>query len=230
MSGHSRSSSGGASRPACTAAAGSCGASWSAPISSDSSSPSSLAEIADSRTTHRQVQLRRGDASLCPHAPRMGIRRAALRALRPGRPAHDPRHRRRDRKRVQHGHRLHLALLRVHLADGDRASAGDETPGLLDARGGLVPLARALARSIVRGRRELRPEHGHRRRRRGRPDVAEKLLRHPEYGVNVVGFVDSEPKQPMRDVEDLTILGPPERPGRDRPRLRRRARDHRLLP
>jgi exopolysaccharide biosynthesis polyprenyl glycosylphosphotransferase len=75
----------------------------------------------------------------------------------------------------------------------------------------LVPLARALARSIVRGRESFvqntvivgAGEVGQ--------TIAEKLLRHPEYGVNVVGFVDSEPKQPMRDVEDLTILGPPER-------------------
>jgi exopolysaccharide biosynthesis polyprenyl glycosylphosphotransferase len=43
--------------------------------------------------------------------------------------------------------------------------------------------------------------------------IAQKLLRHPEYGVNVVGFIDSEPKKPVRDIGDLTILGPPERLG-----------------
>jgi exopolysaccharide biosynthesis polyprenyl glycosylphosphotransferase len=41
--------------------------------------------------------------------------------------------------------------------------------------------------------------------------IAEKLLRHPEYGVNVVGFVDTEPKEQRVALADLTILGPPER-------------------
>jgi exopolysaccharide biosynthesis polyprenyl glycosylphosphotransferase len=75
----------------------------------------------------------------------------------------------------------------------------------------LVPLARALARGAARTRSSFiqntvivgAGDIGQ--------GVAEKLLRHPEYGVNVVGFVDSEPKQPVRDVGDLTILGPPER-------------------
>jgi exopolysaccharide biosynthesis polyprenyl glycosylphosphotransferase len=74
-----------------------------------------------------------------------------------------------------------------------------------------VPLSRALARAAARSRPSFiqntvivgAGEVGQ--------GIAEKLLRHPEYGVNVVGFVDSEPKQPVRDVGDLTILGPPER-------------------
>ncbi len=40
--------------------------------------------------------------------------------------------------------------------------------------------------------------------------VARKLLKHPEYGVNVVGFVDSAPKERRNDLEDLTILGEPD--------------------
>ncbi|HZE04602.1 MAG TPA: sugar transferase [Solirubrobacteraceae bacterium] len=44
--------------------------------------------------------------------------------------------------------------------------------------------------------------------------VGRKLLRHPEYGVNVVGFVDREPRARRSDLpEHLTILGPPERLG-----------------
>jgi len=39
--------------------------------------------------------------------------------------------------------------------------------------------------------------------------IAEKLRRHPEYGVNVVGFVDREPKEQRESLGDLTILGPP---------------------
>jgi exopolysaccharide biosynthesis polyprenyl glycosylphosphotransferase len=42
--------------------------------------------------------------------------------------------------------------------------------------------------------------------------IARKLVRHPEYGVNVVGFVDRDPKMRRADLpEHLTILGPPDR-------------------
>jgi exopolysaccharide biosynthesis polyprenyl glycosylphosphotransferase len=37
--------------------------------------------------------------------------------------------------------------------------------------------------------------------------VAKKLLRHPEYGINVVGFVDSDPKDRHRGLEHLALLG-----------------------
>jgi exopolysaccharide biosynthesis polyprenyl glycosylphosphotransferase len=41
--------------------------------------------------------------------------------------------------------------------------------------------------------------------------VARKLLNHPEYGINLVGFVDAEPKERRPDLGDLTLLGPPDR-------------------
>ena len=41
--------------------------------------------------------------------------------------------------------------------------------------------------------------------------VARKLLNHPEYGINLVGFLDANPKERREDMEDLTLLGPPER-------------------
>jgi exopolysaccharide biosynthesis polyprenyl glycosylphosphotransferase len=41
--------------------------------------------------------------------------------------------------------------------------------------------------------------------------VARKLLQHPEYGINVVGFVDAEPKRLREDLGALGILGPQER-------------------
>jgi exopolysaccharide biosynthesis polyprenyl glycosylphosphotransferase len=41
--------------------------------------------------------------------------------------------------------------------------------------------------------------------------VARKLLLHPEYGLNVVGFVDAEPKSRRDDIGHLAVLGPPER-------------------
>jgi exopolysaccharide biosynthesis polyprenyl glycosylphosphotransferase len=75
----------------------------------------------------------------------------------------------------------------------------------------IVPLGRAGARAFARSRR------GYIQNTVivGAGDVgqaiAEKILRHPEYGVNLVGFVDHEPKERNSGVGDLTILGPPER-------------------
>jgi exopolysaccharide biosynthesis polyprenyl glycosylphosphotransferase len=37
--------------------------------------------------------------------------------------------------------------------------------------------------------------------------IARKLLHHPEYGVNVVGFIDDEPKERRADLEHLVLLG-----------------------
>lgn len=39
--------------------------------------------------------------------------------------------------------------------------------------------------------------------------VARKALKHPEYGINVVGFVDAQPRERRSDVGDLTVLGTP---------------------
>jgi exopolysaccharide biosynthesis polyprenyl glycosylphosphotransferase len=41
--------------------------------------------------------------------------------------------------------------------------------------------------------------------------VARKLLQHPEYGVNLVGFVDAAPKEQRHDLEHMTILGSTDR-------------------
>lgn len=37
--------------------------------------------------------------------------------------------------------------------------------------------------------------------------VARKLQQHPEYGINLVGFVDREPKAPLPDLEQRRLLG-----------------------
>jgi exopolysaccharide biosynthesis polyprenyl glycosylphosphotransferase len=37
--------------------------------------------------------------------------------------------------------------------------------------------------------------------------IARKLLRHPEYGINVVGFIDSQPKERADDLQHLALLG-----------------------
>lgn len=41
--------------------------------------------------------------------------------------------------------------------------------------------------------------------------VARKFLQHPEYGINLVGFVDAEPLQRQQGLEHLCVLGPPSR-------------------
>jgi exopolysaccharide biosynthesis polyprenyl glycosylphosphotransferase len=40
--------------------------------------------------------------------------------------------------------------------------------------------------------------------------IARKLLQHPEYGINLVGFVDVQPKKRRKDVEHVAVLGGPE--------------------
>ncbi|MEX0815883.1 MAG: sugar transferase [Gaiellales bacterium] len=40
--------------------------------------------------------------------------------------------------------------------------------------------------------------------------VARKLLQHPEYGINLVGLIDSEPKERREDLGHLTLLGGPD--------------------
>jgi len=37
--------------------------------------------------------------------------------------------------------------------------------------------------------------------------IAHKLLKHPEYGINLVGFVDGRPKERADDLAHLTVLG-----------------------
>jgi exopolysaccharide biosynthesis polyprenyl glycosylphosphotransferase len=39
--------------------------------------------------------------------------------------------------------------------------------------------------------------------------VARKLLQHPEYGINLVGFVDADPKERPQDLQHVALLGTP---------------------
>ena len=41
--------------------------------------------------------------------------------------------------------------------------------------------------------------------------VARKIQHHPEYGLNVVGFVDSHPRERRADIADVPVLGQPDR-------------------
>jgi exopolysaccharide biosynthesis polyprenyl glycosylphosphotransferase len=39
--------------------------------------------------------------------------------------------------------------------------------------------------------------------------IGRKLLQHPEYGINLIGFVDAEPRERREDLGDLQLLGGP---------------------
>jgi exopolysaccharide biosynthesis polyprenyl glycosylphosphotransferase len=41
--------------------------------------------------------------------------------------------------------------------------------------------------------------------------AARKLLQHPEYGINLIGFVDSHPRPRRPELDHLALVGPPER-------------------
>jgi exopolysaccharide biosynthesis polyprenyl glycosylphosphotransferase len=72
----------------------------------------------------------------------------------------------------------------------------------------LVVAGRALARTLCR----RRIEYVQNAVIVGAGDVgqqiAEKFIQHPEYGVNVVGFIDDLPKEPRAGLEHLSILAP----------------------
>jgi exopolysaccharide biosynthesis polyprenyl glycosylphosphotransferase len=78
----------------------------------------------------------------------------------------------------------------------------------------IVPTLRAAARIPLRRDPTLR----HRTVIVGAGTVGQllgkKLLQHPEYGIELLGFVDSLPRERRDDLEDLTVLGgPAELPG-----------------
>ena len=92
-----------------------------------------------------------------------------------------------------------------------------------------VVAARAIGRTIAR-RSRLYTQHAI---MVGAGDVgqliARKVKQHPEYGIELVGFVDSQPRERRRDIGDLRLLGGID----DLPAARRQVRcrpcDHRLL-
>ena len=92
-----------------------------------------------------------------------------------------------------------------------------------------VALARGVARSVCRNldsyvQNTVIVGAGH-----VGQSVAHKLLQHPEYGVNLVGFVDEHPRERRNDLDELTVLGKVERAAAARRRARHRAGDHRVL-
>jgi exopolysaccharide biosynthesis polyprenyl glycosylphosphotransferase len=73
-----------------------------------------------------------------------------------------------------------------------------------------VPIARTVGRGIARTRASFVQNTVIVGAGDVGQTVAEKLLRHPEYGVNVVGFVDAEPRERRDGLRALKILGTPD--------------------
>jgi exopolysaccharide biosynthesis polyprenyl glycosylphosphotransferase len=75
----------------------------------------------------------------------------------------------------------------------------------------LVAFSRVAARSVCR----RRPSYLQNTIVVGAGDVgqlvARKILQHPEYGINLVGFVDDQPKERCPGLEHLTLVGLPDR-------------------
>ena len=108
---------------------------------------------------------------------------------------------------------FHLVTVSVWVAYGLGHATGLFRPDLLKTTAFwvfaivLIPLARCAARAICR----RRPEYvqntiivgaGHIGQL-----VARKYLQHPEYGINLVGFVDDMPRERRDDLGDLIMLG-----------------------
>ncbi|MEA2212398.1 MAG: hypothetical protein QOF83_2346 [Solirubrobacteraceae bacterium] len=113
---------------------------------------------------------------------------------------------------------LHLVTIGAWLLLVASRLQGQNGPGILNLAAFWllavcsVPLARTVARRICRGRRAYEQNTVI----VGAGDIGQlicrKLTKHPEYGANVVGFVDRTPKQRRADLPDhLAVLGPPER-------------------
>jgi exopolysaccharide biosynthesis polyprenyl glycosylphosphotransferase len=73
----------------------------------------------------------------------------------------------------------------------------------------VVPLARVLARALCRRSIAYRQNTIIVGAGVVGQSVGRKLLQHPEYGVNVLGFLDDEPRERGHGLSDLSVLGSP---------------------
>jgi exopolysaccharide biosynthesis polyprenyl glycosylphosphotransferase len=73
----------------------------------------------------------------------------------------------------------------------------------------LIPLCRGFARAICRRRPEYVQNTIIVGAGRVGQLIAYKYLKHPEYGIRLVGFVDDQPRERRDDLGDLTLLGSP---------------------
>lgn len=73
-----------------------------------------------------------------------------------------------------------------------------------------VPLARACGRAYCRRQIEYLQNTAIVGAGHVGQSLARKFLRHPEYGINLVGFVDRQPREPAPDLGHLALLGEPD--------------------
>jgi exopolysaccharide biosynthesis polyprenyl glycosylphosphotransferase len=89
-----------------------------------------------------------------------------------------------------------------------------EPLGVVVAFCALAMVALPLTRTLVRAEFRRHPEFPQNTVIVGAGSVGQllgrKLLHHPEYHVNLLGFVDERPRERREDLEDLIILGSPE--------------------
>jgi len=87
------------------------------------------------------------------------------------------------------------------------------TPGKIVSFWALAVVTMTVARASARVLCRRRPAYVQNAVIVGAGDVGQlialKLLRHPEYGINLLGFVDARPKERHPGLGDLTILGEP---------------------
>jgi exopolysaccharide biosynthesis polyprenyl glycosylphosphotransferase len=108
---------------------------------------------------------------------------------------------------------FHLVTVSVWVAYGLGHATGLFKPDLLKTTAFwafaivLIPLARCAARAICRRRREYVQNAIIVGAGNVGQLVARKYLQHPEYGINLIGFVDDMPRERRDDLGDLTMLG-----------------------
>ena len=126
---------------------------------------------------------------------------------------------------------FHLVTVSVWLAYGLGHATGVFNPDLAKSTAFwafaivLIPLARVAARSICHRRHEYQQNTVIVGAGQIGQLIARKYQLHPEYGINLVGFVDDAPCERREDLGDLTILGSP----RQLPELVHRHRIERVL-
>src|SRR5207244_2527892 len=89
-----------------------------------------------------------------------------------------------------------------------------EPLGVVVAFWGLLTVSFPLVRALVRAEFRRHPEFPQNTVIVGAGSVGQllgrKLLHHPEYHVNLLGFLDDQPKERREDLDDLVILGSPD--------------------
>ena len=129
----------------------------------------------------------------------------------------------RDQERADHSTTddvvgiFHIVVIGVWLLLLASRLAGRTAPGIyaLTVFAALAVCAVAVARTVARDACKHSGAYQQNTLIVGAGEIGQligrKLVKHPEYGLNVVGFVDRDPRQRRADLpEHFTILGPPE--------------------